>query len=47
LFKIAIEWVSLWHFRVYMYYNSNWLISSIFLLVRNKCLRLPVYVLLL
>jgi hypothetical protein len=22
----------LWHFRVYMYYNLNWFISSIFLL---------------
>jgi hypothetical protein len=32
LFKIAIQGVSLWHFHVYMYYNPNWFISSIFLL---------------
>jgi hypothetical protein len=27
-----IQGVSLWHFHVYMYYNLNWLIPSIFLL---------------
>jgi hypothetical protein len=32
LFKIATLRVSLWHFHVYMYYNSIWFISSIFLL---------------
>jgi hypothetical protein len=32
LFKIAIHGVSLYHFHVYMYYNSNWFIFSIFLL---------------
>jgi hypothetical protein len=32
LFKITIQGVSLWHFHVYMYYNLNWFISSIFLL---------------
>jgi hypothetical protein len=32
LFKISIQVVSLWHFHVYMYYNLNWFISSIFLL---------------
>jgi hypothetical protein len=32
LFKIAIQGDSLWHFHVYMYYNMNWFISSIFLL---------------
>jgi hypothetical protein len=24
-FKIVIQEISLWHFRVYMYYNPNWL----------------------
>jgi hypothetical protein len=32
LFKIATQRVSMWHFHVYMYYNPNWFISSIFLL---------------
>jgi hypothetical protein len=32
LFKIATPGVSLWYFHVYMYYNLNWFISSIFLL---------------
>jgi hypothetical protein len=32
LFKIVIQGVSLWHFHIYMYYSSNWFISSIFLL---------------
>jgi hypothetical protein len=32
LFKVAVQWVSLWHFRVYVYYNPNWFIPSIFLL---------------
>jgi hypothetical protein len=32
LFKIAIQEVSLWYFHVYMYYNPNWFIPSIFLL---------------
>jgi hypothetical protein len=32
LFKRATQGVSLWHFHVYMYYNGNWFISSIFLL---------------
>jgi hypothetical protein len=32
LFKIAIQGISLWHFHVYMYYNLNWFIPSIFLL---------------
>jgi hypothetical protein len=32
LFKITTQGVSLWHFHVYMYYNPNWFISSIFLL---------------
>jgi hypothetical protein len=31
LFKIATQGVSLWHFYVYIYYNLNWFISSIFL----------------
>jgi hypothetical protein len=30
--KIAMQGVSLRHFHVYMYYNPNWLIPSIFLL---------------
>jgi hypothetical protein len=30
LFKIATHWVSLWHFHLYMYYNQNWFIPSIF-----------------
>jgi hypothetical protein len=30
LYKIAIQGVSLWHFHVYMYYNLNWFIPSIF-----------------
>jgi hypothetical protein len=29
--KIATQRVSLWHFVVYMYYNPNWFMSSIFL----------------
>jgi hypothetical protein len=32
LFKIVIQGVSLWYFHVYMYYNPNLFISSIFLL---------------
>jgi hypothetical protein len=32
LFRIAVQGVSLWHFHVYMYYNPNWPISSVFLL---------------
>jgi hypothetical protein len=32
LFKIATQGVSLWHFHVYIYYNPNWFISTIFLL---------------
>jgi hypothetical protein len=32
LFNIAIQGVSLWHFHVYMYYNPNWFIPSVFLL---------------
>jgi hypothetical protein len=32
LFKIATQGASLWHFHVYMYYNPNWFISSVFLL---------------
>jgi hypothetical protein len=32
LFKIATQGVSLWQVHVYMYYNLNWFISSIFLL---------------
>jgi hypothetical protein len=31
LFKITIQGVSLWHFYVYMYYNLNWFVPSIFL----------------
>jgi hypothetical protein len=31
LFKIAMQGVSLWHFHVYMYYNPNCSICSIFL----------------
>jgi hypothetical protein len=31
LFKIAILRVSLWHFHVYVYYNPNCFIFSIFL----------------
>jgi hypothetical protein len=31
-FCLRYTLISLWHFHVYMYYNSNWLISSIFLL---------------
>jgi hypothetical protein len=30
LFKRAIQGVSLWHFRVYMYYNPNWFPSPLF-----------------
>jgi hypothetical protein len=33
LFKIAIQGVDLWHFHVFMYYNSNWFISYVFLLL--------------
>jgi hypothetical protein len=32
LHKIALQGISLWHFHVYMYYNLNWFIPSIFLL---------------
>jgi hypothetical protein len=32
LFKIATQWVSLWHFHIYMYYSPSLVISSIFLL---------------
>jgi hypothetical protein len=32
LFKIAIQGVLLWHFHVYLYYNTNWLIPSFSLL---------------
>jgi hypothetical protein len=32
LFNIATQGVSLWHFHIYMYYNLNWFIPSIFLL---------------
>jgi hypothetical protein len=32
LSKIVTQGVSLWHFHVFMYYNSKWLMSSIFLL---------------
>jgi hypothetical protein len=32
LFKVSTRGVSLWNFHVYMYYNPNWFISSIFLL---------------
>jgi hypothetical protein len=31
LFKIAIQGVTLWHFHIYIYNNSIWFISSIFL----------------
>jgi hypothetical protein len=31
LFEIKVQGVSLWYFHVYMYCNSNWFISSIFL----------------
>jgi hypothetical protein len=32
LFKIAMQEVSMWHFHVYMYYNPNCFIPSVFLL---------------
>jgi hypothetical protein len=32
LFKIALQGVSLWHFHVHMFYNSNRFMLSIFLL---------------
>jgi hypothetical protein len=32
LFKIATQGVSSWHFHVELYYNTNWFISSIFIL---------------
>jgi hypothetical protein len=32
LFKIHIQGLSLLHLHIYMYYNQNWFISSIFLL---------------
>jgi hypothetical protein len=32
LFKVAIQGISLWYFHVYMCYNPNWFISSVFLL---------------
>jgi hypothetical protein len=32
LFKKATQGVFLWHLHVYMYYNPNWFVSSIFLL---------------
>jgi hypothetical protein len=32
LFKIAVQGASLWHFHVYVYYNLNWFMPSIFLL---------------
>jgi hypothetical protein len=28
--KVAIQGISLWYFHVYVYYNPNWFISSIF-----------------
>jgi hypothetical protein len=31
LFKIATQRVFLWHFHVYMYCNTHWLIYSTFL----------------
>jgi hypothetical protein len=31
LFKVALEGISLWHFHVYMYFNPNWFMLSIFL----------------
>jgi hypothetical protein len=30
-FVIATQVFSLWHFHVYMYYNSYWFITSVFL----------------
>jgi hypothetical protein len=32
LYKIALQTISWWHSHVYMHYNLNWFISSIFLL---------------
>jgi hypothetical protein len=29
-YKIAIQRVSLWHIHIFVYYNSNWFISSVF-----------------
>jgi hypothetical protein len=30
LFKMAPQVLSLWHFHVYMHYNSNWFMPSVF-----------------
>jgi hypothetical protein len=32
LLRISLWGVSLWHFHVYMYYNLNWFMPSIFFL---------------
>jgi hypothetical protein len=32
LFKITLQVVFLWHFHVYMFYNSNWFMPSVFFL---------------
>jgi hypothetical protein len=37
LFKIATQGVFLWHIHVYMYYNPNWFMSSIFLFSTIVC----------